>query len=175
MDRVKECFYASLFDQFAAVIYTYLLTQVQHEQDAEDLLVEVFLAALNDEGLPSLPEQGQLAWLRRVAHNKVIDRYRHVALLSFLPIERAMDTIDEALSPEQYAERQEKFAYLYQAVAFLSTPQRELLRLRYREGLKMREIAAVLERPEVAVRKMLSRTLQQVRTLFDDFEKGNHD
>jgi len=175
VDRVQKSFYASLYDQFATIIYGYLLTQVQHEQDAEDLLVEVFLAALNNAALPNLPGQGQLAWLRRVAHNKVIDRYRHMALLSLLPIERAVETIDEAITPEQFAERQEKFAHLYQAVAFLPALQRELLKLRYRDGLKLHEIAEALERPEGTVRKMLVRTLQEVKTLFEAFERGSHD
>ncbi len=172
---VDRVFYTSLYDQYADIIYGYLLTQVQHEQDAEDLLVEVFLAALNNAALPKLPEQSQLAWLRRVAHNKVVDRYRHVALLTLLPIEQVIETIGEDVTPEQFAERQEQFAHLYQAVAFLPSEQRELLRLRFREGMKLRDIAAVLERPEGTVRKMLMRTLQQVKTLFETFERGGHD
>jgi DNA-directed RNA polymerase specialized sigma24 family protein len=96
-----------LYDRFGATIFTYLLSQVQNEQDALDLLLEVFLAALGNELLSSLPVQGQLAWLRRVARNKVVDRYRHVTLLTLLPIEQAMETIDDALTPEHHAEQQQ--------------------------------------------------------------------
>ncbi len=83
-------FDASLYDRFAATIFTYLLSQVQNEQDAQDLLLEVFLAALGNELLSSLPEESQLAWLRRVARNKVVDRYRHITLLTFLPRPQAV-------------------------------------------------------------------------------------
>ena len=166
---------ASLYDRFATTIFTYVLNQVQNEQDAEDLLLEVFLAALSNESLSRLPVQGQLAWLRRVARNKVIDRYRHVALLTLLPIEQAMETIDDALTPEQHAEQQEKFTHLYQAIAHLPVLQRELLRLRYREGLRFYEIASALEKPEGTVRKLLVRTLQQLRTIYDQLEGGGYE
>ncbi len=173
--RIQQQPDASLYDRFATTIFTYLLNQVQNEQDAEDLLLEVFLAALSNESLSRLPVQGQLAWLRRVARNKVIDRYRHVALLTLLPIEQAMETIDDALTPEQHAEQQEKFTHLYQAIAHLPVLQRELLRLRYREGLRFYEIASALEKPEGTVRKLLVRTLQQLRTIYDQLEGGGYE
>jgi RNA polymerase sigma factor (sigma-70 family) len=175
VDSVQGKLDGSLYDQFAPTIYTYLLSQVQNEQDAEDLLVEVFLAALGNESLPRLPVQGQLAWLRRVAHNKVIDRYRHVALLTLLPIEQATETIDDELTPEQHAEQQERFTHLYQAIAHLPILQRELLRLRYRDGLRFCEIATILEKPEGTVRKLLVRTLQQLRTIYDQLEGEDYE
>lgn len=165
-------FDALLYDRLGATIFTYLLSQVQNEQDAQDLLLEVFLAALGNELLSSLPVQGQLSWLRRVARNKVVDRYRHVTLLTLLPIEQAMETIDDALTPEQHAEQQEKFTYLYQAVAHLPSPQQELLRLRYCDGLRFYEIATMLEKPEGTVRKLMVRTLRQLRLIYDRLEGG---
>jgi RNA polymerase sigma factor (sigma-70 family) len=175
VDTAQGGFDASLYDRFAATIFTYVLNQVQHEQDAEDLLLEVFLAALSNESLSSLPVQEQLAWLRRVARNKVIDQNRHVALLTLLPIEQAMETRDDALTPEQHAEQQEKFTHLYQAIAHLPALQRELLRLRYRDGLRFYEIAAALEKPEGTVRKTMVRTLRQLRTIYDQLEGGSYE
>ena len=175
VDTAQGGFEASLYNRFAATIFTYILTQVQHEQDAEDLLLEVFLAALSNQSLSRLPVQAQLAWLRRVAHNKVIDRYRHVALLALLPIELAMETIDDALTPEQHAEQQERFTHLYQAIAHLPALQRELLRLRYRDGLRFSAIAAALEQPEGTIRKTMVRTLRQLRIIYDQLEGGRYE
>jgi len=62
--------------RFAPTILAYLSQQVPTLQDAEDLLLEVFMAALKYEMLINLSEERQLVWLRRVARNKVIDRYR---------------------------------------------------------------------------------------------------
>lgn len=165
----------ALYDRFAVTIFEYLCQQVSNKQDAEDLLLEVFLAALQDESLLHLPAGRQLAWLRRVARNKVIDRYRHIALLHLSPIKQALEMEDTSLTPEQYTEQQENYERLYQSIAHLTSLQRELVRLRYRNGLRFAEIAAVLEKPEGAVRQLFVRTLRQLRTIYDRLERGNSD
>ncbi len=138
MDNAQNGVDSSLYERFAVAIFQYLCQQVSNEQDAEDLLLEVFLAAFQDESLSNLPAERQLAWLRR----------------------------------EQYAEQQENYERLYQSIAQLTSPQRELIRLRYRNGLRFFEIAAVLEKPEGTVRQMLVRTLRQLRTIYDQLERG---
>jgi len=171
-ERAENGAYSTLYDRFAVTIFQYLCEQVSHKQDAEDLLLEVFVAALQNESLSSLPAGRQLAWLRRVARNKVIDRYRHVALLNLLPIEQVIEIEDSALTPEQYTEQQENYERLYQSIAKLTSLQRELIMLRYRNGLRFFEIAAVLEKPEGTVRQLLVRTLRQLRTIYDQLERG---
>lgn len=84
----------ALYDRYASTIFAYLSQQVSSRQDAEDLMLEVFMAALNSGTLASLPEEQQLAWLRRVARNKAIDRYRHTAVLAMLPLEQILETED---------------------------------------------------------------------------------
>ena len=81
-----------------------------------------------------------------------------------------METLDDALTPEQNAEQREKFTHLYQAIAHLPPPQQELLRLRYCDGLRFYEIATLLEKPEGSVRKLMVRTLRQLRIIYDQLE-----
>jgi len=163
---------STLYDRFAAIIFHYLFQKVSNKQDAEDLLLEVFLAALQDKSLSNLPAEQQLAWLRRVARNKVIDRYRHVALLNLLPIEQALEMEDTALTPEQYTEQQERYERLHQSIAQLTSLQRELIGLRYQSGLRFSEIATVLDKPEGTVRQLFVRTLRQLRTTYEQLERG---
>src|SRR5216683_876484 len=131
VDTAQGDFGGSLYTCFAATIFTYLSQQVPNEQDAEDLLLEVYLAALKNDSLSTMSAPSQLAWLRRVARNK--------------------------------------------AIARLPALQRELLRLRYRNGLRFHEIAALLERPEGTVRKLFVRTLHQLREIFDQLEGESND
>jgi RNA polymerase sigma factor (sigma-70 family) len=163
----------TLYDRFASTILTYLCQQVSNVQDAEDLLLEVFLAALNSDKLSSLPAEQQLDWLRRVARNKVIDRYRHTALFTMLPLEHAFQIEDDELTPEQHTEQQENYERLYQALEQLPPLQQELIQLRYGNGLSHAEIAGLLEKPQGTVRKLLTRTLRQLRTIYDQIERGN--
>src|SRR5258708_37582249 len=78
----------TLYDRFTLTIFTSICQHVSNKPDAEDLLVEVFLAAFNNEALSSLPAERQLAWLMRVTRNKLVDRHRHFALLTLVPIEQ---------------------------------------------------------------------------------------
>jgi RNA polymerase sigma factor (sigma-70 family) len=159
-----------LYERFAEALLASLCQQVAHRQDAEDLLLEVFLAALQNPALTSLPAERQLAWLQRVARNKVIDHYRHTTLLMFLPLEQT-SLEDQHVTPERHAEEQETRTWLLEAISHLPPEQRELLRLRYVQELRLTQIATVLEKPEGTVRKMLSRTLRRLRTLYEHEER----
>ncbi len=162
----------ALYDRFASTILAYLLTQVAHAQDAEDLLLDVFVVALSDTTLDTLSPERQQAWLRRVARNKVIDRYRHNSLITLFPLEQAQAKEDVSLTPEQFMERQESLCTLHQALARLSPLQQEVLQLRYRQELRLAEIGTIIDRSEGAVRKLLARTLRQLHQIYTMIEQG---
>src|SRR6266567_2841928 len=74
LSQLDHSFVAMLYQRHAATILLYVRRRVFSWEDAEDIVLEVFLAALEQENkLSMLADTGQLAWLRRVAHNKVID------------------------------------------------------------------------------------------------------
>ena len=171
-DEVQTDVKSTLYERFSASILAYLCQQVSHRQDAEDLLLEVFLAALATDVLDGLSPRQQLAWLRRVARNKVVDRYRHSQVALMLPIELVGNKEDEGLTLEQRAEQRETYERLAQAVRQLSPIQQELVRLRYGRELRLSQIAEIFEKPEGTVRKLLSRTLHQLRQLYEHSERG---
>ncbi len=171
-DEAHNTIDIALYDRYASTIFAYLYHQVTSKEDAEDLLLEVFMVAFRSETLSHLADKEQLAWLRRVARNKVIDRYRHTAILTMQPLEQALEREDSEPTPEQLALKQEQYMHLYQALEQLSPTQQELIRLRYGNGLRLVEIASMLEKPEGTVRKFLARTLRQLRTLFEQQERG---
>jgi RNA polymerase sigma factor (sigma-70 family) len=173
MDNTQNAEDSTLYDRFAAIIFQYLLQKVSNVQDAEDLLLEVFVAALKDKSLSDFSDGRQLAWLKSVARNKVIDRYRQSAMVNLQPIDQALELEDTALTPEQYTELKENYERLYQSIARLNPLQQELISLRYRNGLPFFEIAAILEKSEGTVRQLLRRTLLRLRTIYDQLERGN--
>ena len=127
--------------------------------------MEVFLAAFQNPALTSLSAERQLAWLRRVARNKVIDHYRHTALFTIQPLEQTPPPEDQSLTPERHAEAQETRTWLVQTIKRLPDEQRELLRLRYVQELRLTQIATLMEKPEGSVRKMLSRILRHLQRM----------
>jgi RNA polymerase sigma factor (sigma-70 family) len=172
LPNTEKSAWNTFYTHFAATIFAYLSQQVTNQQDAEDLLLEVFLNASREKMLEELSEERQLAWLHRVARNKIIDYYRHQGLISWLPLAQANELEDKNLTPEELVEQQEEYRQLYQAMKRLSPAQQELVQLRYGHELRFTEIAGLLERSEGAVRKMLTRTLRQLRTYYEQLERG---
>ena len=171
-DKQQAYMEQELYDRYASTLLSYLYCQVSSRQDAEDLLLEVFVAALHNQHLFRLSDEQQLAWLRRVARNKVIDQYRHGAVLSLLPLEQVQETEDDELTPERRAIQQEQYEHLYRSLEQLSPLEQQLIRLRYGNGLRLVAIADILEKPDGTVRKLLARTLRKLRAGYEQQEKG---
>jgi DNA-directed RNA polymerase specialized sigma24 family protein len=57
---------AALYQRYAPAIFAYPLKQTASREDAEDLLLEVFLAAMERDNLSDLHEPEQRAWLLAV-------------------------------------------------------------------------------------------------------------
>ena len=128
--------YGTLYDRFALAIITYICQHVSNKQDAEDLLVQVFLAAFKNEALFCLPVDLQMGWLLRVTRNKLVERHRHYFLITLVPLELASEVEDEDPTPEHYVEQQGSYECLYRALEQLSSLQRELIWLRQSKSLR---------------------------------------
>ncbi len=86
--QLKRAAYA-LYERYAASILAYARLHTPSwedaEEDAEDLTVEVFPAALEQDNLSWLADKQQFVWLRSVAQHKLVDRYRCSVHLSVMP------------------------------------------------------------------------------------------
>ena len=164
----------ALFDRYGSVIFAYLRSHARSREEAEDLTLEAFTAALEYNDLAGLADTERLAWLRRVARNKLVDHYRYSNHHAFVALEQAEAVYnDDALSPEQVALQQEKYSQLYAAVRKLPQLQQQVLRLRYGNGLRFAEIGGMLNKREEAVRKLLSRALTTLRSIYDQQQGEN--
>lgn len=164
----------ALFECYAASIFAFARLHTPSIEDAEDLVLDVFTAAWEQDNLSWLAEKQQLIWLRRVAHNKLVDRYRRSARVRTLSLEHLEETEQygqtltplTALTPEQIVVRREELAELGSLVGTLSLFQQQVLQLRIGDGLRFAEIAVLLNKREATVRKVFSRTLAQLRTSY---------
>lgn len=159
---------SGLYQRYAAAIFAYARLHTPSWEDAEDLTIEVFLTALEHDQLSWLKEEQQFVWLRRVAHNKLVDRYRHTPRGSIIPLEQLIENVyrDESPTPEQLVLRREELSKLHATVSKLPLLQQQILQLRFGESLPFAEIAVLLNKREEAVRKIASRTLARLRTIY---------
>lgn len=166
---------ARLYQRCAPVILKYIRRHVSSMEDAEDLLLEVFVAAVENDGLLALSNDEQLAWLRRVAHNKFIDYYRRSQRRPAVSLEEVTEESlvdDDDLSPEHAAVRQEEHTLLRARLSALPEMQQTILRLRFADGWRCKEIAGHINKSEGAVRTMLSRSLNLLRNIYASNREG---
>lgn len=141
---------ADLYQRYASVILTYIRRHVPSREDAEDVLLDVFIAALESDGLTKLGEHEQLAWLRRIAHNKYIDYHRRASRRPVVPLDKESEALydDEDLAPEQRMLRQEEHTLLRTRLSSLPDLQQEVLRLRFVNDMRCSEVARHLDKNE---------------------------
>ncbi|HEX7735846.1 MAG TPA: RNA polymerase sigma factor [Ktedonobacteraceae bacterium] len=168
--QVDTSLVAQLYQRHASTIFLQVRRQVFSLEDAEDITLEIFLAAVEQkEMLRGLNDEARLAWLRRVAHNKVVDHYRRSARRPLAPLEEADGLLDEDenRAPEPVALRSEEYALLRSRLATLPPQQQEILHLRFAGGLRSREIASLLNKPEGSIRSTLTRALNFLRSVYE--------
>jgi RNA polymerase sigma factor (sigma-70 family) len=167
----------NLYTKHARDVLRYIQRYLFSREDADDLLVEVFLAALENESVLNLNAGSQLAWLLRVARNKIVDYQRRAIRHPAVALDEALDSPFEVdhLTPEQAALDQEDIDILRARLALLPELQQQVLRLRFADGLRTREIAERLKKSDGAIRSLLLRSLNLLRQLYTHEEGKAHE
>lgn len=128
-------------------IYNYILRIIKNEDIANDIFQETFVKAIQTIRQGRYTENGKFpAWISRIAHNLIIDYYRQEksenlqsADLDDVDVlnrkELCEETIEDVIISEQI---REDVKYLIEELPSL---QREVLVMRYYQGLSFKEIA----------------------------------
>ena len=161
--------FALLYECHAPALFAYLGSHTIVREDARDLLVEVFLAALEDARFSTLEENQQRSWLWRVARNKAVDLFRRAGRSQSFSLDEALNSpyFTEEHEPEQIALKNEEHARLRSLIGSLTTQQQHVLQLRFVHNLPSREIAQIMGKKEGAVRMLLSRTLNLLHLMYE--------
>ena len=165
---LEDAFYTDLYQRHAPGLFAYVYHQTASREDAEDIVLDVFLTVLQQRNFVTFDEQKQAAWLWTITRHKVADRYRKTARRQHVPIDQFVETLyeDDEISPEHRHLRHEEYTQLHRAIKALPAEQQEVLQLRFGFGLRCAEIASVLNKSEGAVRMLLSRTVRALRNTY---------
>jgi RNA polymerase sigma-70 factor, ECF subfamily len=165
---------SALYQRYAPVVFAYLLRQLGSREDAEDVLLEVFLVVLQKGSALEQDEQRVRSWIWTIVRNKVADHFRSFSRHPNIPLADVEETIYERdeQEPEQIVLRREEYAQLRTTLKELPKLQREVLQLRFGHGLSCAEIAQIVSKRESAVRMLLHRSLKLLRNLYDRGSAG---
>lgn len=173
---LEESTLAHMYRSHGIALLSYIRRYVSSREDAEDVLLEVFLAAQEHHSLTEMEEGEQLAWLRRVAYNKCIDLKRHQKRIQIVDLESVAEELYEPdeQAPEVVALRSEEHALLRGHLAALPPGQQTILHLKFGRRLSSVEIARQLNKSESGVSMTLSRALNRLREMYGR-KKGDCD
>lgn len=159
-----------LYRRYLDRVYGYAFYLLGDHHDAEDATERTFLAALGAIG--GFREQGATfrSWLFRIAHNQVANALRSrgrraTSSLDLVEEPAAADDPAATLAASEEARR------VRRALATLPEDRRQVLVLRFVDGLSAREIGAVLDRSEGAVRVLQHRALRELGSILDRWER----
>ena len=160
----------ALFDQLHVPVFRYLLRRTRDSGRAEDLTQETFLRLVRHLRENRVLENPK-AWLFTVANNLAIDASRnenHFKDLDEAHWKQIEDSNNSELQPdpERVMLQRERADRLHIAVVNLTPLQRECLHLRA-EGLRYREIAALLEISSSTVMDAVRRATIKLAREFD--------
>lgn len=154
----------ALYQQHARMVLGYLYRRLPNLADAEDVLADVFLAALRQCATGDEPGPG---WLLLVARRRVADFYRERQRTpaEYVPSSGASlaDVEDTRPQPDAAAIHAEEQREIATIVARLPEDQREALALRFGAGLRSPQIAEALGKSDEATRALLSRAIRRLR------------
>ena len=159
-----------LYEQYFSVIYNYFFYKLLHRESAEDLTGQTFLKVAEhlDEYDPEKASVG--TWLRRIAHNTLIDFYR--TRKASLSMEDAPCDAAESLSvsfEEQYQQiASPKRRALYAALWRLSERERTLVYHKYFLGESYHEISAQFDINESTLASVLQRAKAKLRGMLEE-------
>ena len=162
--REKENRLAGLYDEYFDRVARYIYVRIGDRNEAENLAGDVFLKAL--ESLKSYRERGvpMQAWLFRIAHNISVDYLRKRGRMTTVPIDGVL--IASRDDPVATADMNIKIKRVNEAMLELTPEQREVVQLRFFGELSSKEVGAILNKSDGAVREMQRAALEKLRSML---------
>ena len=166
----------ALIHRYKNRVFTYIYFTVKNQHLAEDIFQDTFVKVIKSLQEGKYQDNGRfVSWVMRIAHNLIIDHYRHEKQLNtfsnntneidlFNSPKYSDETIEQVLVSNQVMDDVRKL------VDELPADQREIILLRHYGGLSFKEIA---EQTNVSINTALGRmryALINMRKLIKQYD-----
>ncbi len=152
-----------LYLKWLPPVYRYFYYRVGNVKDAEDLTAQVFLKVYEE--FPRYLDHGHFsAWLFTIVRNKTADFFRSghpdISIETIDLKDKTNDLLTQSVQTDELLR-------LNRLIQSLPEEEKELIRLRFVVELGYKEIGAILDRKEDAVRKSISRLLDRMHSQLE--------
>jgi RNA polymerase sigma-70 factor (ECF subfamily) len=160
-----------LYERYQLRVFRYLYYQIGDQQTAEDLTSEVFIRMINALHDYNQEKFSFQAWLFRIARNLSIDHFRRTNIRMDVRLDEnqiathddPLDLVEQGLTSEQ----------LGRALGRLSANQRDVVIMRFVNGMSIREVAEVMNKSQDSIKGLQRRGLLVLREILIRWEVTN--
>ncbi len=168
--RFEEKALAAIYDALSPELYRYAFRLLGHRQAAEDLVASTFHRFLHALHAGGGPNEHLRAYLYRVAHNLAMDAYRRKPIEA-IPLGEIETTPSKGNNLEEEVEKELAQEKARAALWKLTADQRQVVVLKYLQGLSNQEIALAMGKPVGAVKSLQHRALNALRRILQTHEE----
>lgn len=166
----------SLYDRYSCAVFRYIYRRIgERTEDAEDLTLETFLAAI-ELARKFDGKSGVYAWLCGIAKLKLIEFHRREVAAKRASVQRLISLSDERFAEiltdghagHCWLDHMTARELIDMALKGLSHDELEIVTLRIVEGHSSRDAAKLVKRSERAVESILLRARRKLRRSLVD-------
>jgi len=172
------------YNKYAAKVYSTILSYTKNEEDAEELLQDVFVT-LFDSANKFKNDASVSTWIYRIAVNKCLDFLRRMnsqkrkGIFSSFFSKDSGETIIEPIDfvhPGVKLENAEDAKLLFRVLDELTENQKTVFILTQIDGLPQQEVADIMKLSRKSVESLLQRAKASMREKLETFypERGKH-
>ncbi|MFC1789906.1 RNA polymerase sigma factor [Patescibacteria group bacterium] len=148
-------------------VLKFILQRVQVLEDAEEILQETFLSSF--QALPYYANKSSLlTWILGICKHEMADFYRKrkikTIVFSLFPVLEGF--VSQALGPEKILEKKQLQERVKKVLSLLREGYAVVLRLKYIQGLTVKQIAQKLGQTQKAIESKLSRARKAFGYLY---------
>ncbi|RNC85760.1 MAG: RNA polymerase sigma factor [Balneola sp.] len=165
-----------LYDLYSQKVYNTILSYTKNEEDAQELLQDVFVTVYNSAGSFKF-NSSVSTWIYRISINKSIDfirkkdtRNRKGLLSLFKPGSTQIEhDVEDFAHPGVRMEQKEDAKLLFKVIDELSENQKTAFILTQVEGLSQQETADIMEITRKAVESLVQRAKANLRKSLEKY------
>lgn len=152
----------AIFDEFAPILYKYLLRLGLGSQEADQTVGDVFVRLLEKLSEGKGPRTNLRAYLFQIAYHLVVDQARDRQRAAPLEIAETVGRVSRSVQAQtEEAMLLESLSTAMEQV--LTEEQRNIIVLRFQEGFSIKETAEIVGKKDNAVKALQSRGINRLR------------
>ncbi|QJD79715.1 RNA polymerase sigma factor [Spirosoma rhododendri] len=156
-------YFEVLYNRYASKVYRRCLSITKDVARAEDFTQDIFLRIYGN--LNSFKGRSAFStWLYSVSYNYCMDQLRHASRTPLVALDERQEFVYDDRNEQDCVDTQ--LYYLTTIMNTISPDEVRMIRLKYEDGLDVREIARQFRLNDSAVKMRLKRTRDKIRRLY---------